>query len=82
MTDSKTHVEITGLRITGKQADLVADGYVEGPASDLKEGHSYTFEAEVKGVWYRWTGQWPIVEGDRFRISLYGGTPFPTPTDL
>lgn len=54
---------------------VTADGYVDGPEAEFDAGASYTFEAEVDGRWYRWTGQRPAIVGDRARFWLRDGTP-------
>lgn len=57
---------------------ITADGYVEGPADEVSAEASYTFEAEIDGRWYRWTGQRPEIVGDRARFWLRNGTPIAT----
>lgn len=64
--------------IVGK---ISADGYVDGPASEIDAGASYTFEACIDGRWYRWTDQRPVITGDRFRFALRDGTPIAAPTN-
>ncbi|MCP1852742.1 MULTISPECIES: hypothetical protein [unclassified Bradyrhizobium] len=54
---------------------ITADGYVEGPASEVSAQASYTFEADIDGRWHRWTGQRPEIVGDRARFWLRDGTP-------
>jgi hypothetical protein len=57
-----------------------ASGYVEGPASEIDVDAIYTFEAEIEGRWYRWTGQKPNIVGDRCRFSLRDGAPIVAPS--
>jgi hypothetical protein len=57
----------------------LADGYVEGPVGEIDMDGTYTFEAEIDGEWFRWTGQRPILEGDRVRFFLHDGTPIDAP---
>lgn len=54
---------------------ITADGYVEGPADEVNADATYTFEAEIDGRWFRWTGQRPEIVGDRARFWLRDGTP-------
>lgn len=71
--------------ITGERAGtygMIADGFVDGPASEVDAASSYTFEAMVEGRWYRWTGQKPVITFGRAYFELRGGTSIPTPSDL
>lgn len=56
-----------------------ADGYIDGPAAEFEAGASYTFEAEVDGRWYRWTGQRLEIVGGRACFWLRDGTPIERP---
>jgi hypothetical protein len=73
--------KITGER-AGRYGELVADGFVDGPASEVDAASSYTFEMCIEGRWYRWTGARPVISFGRAYFELRGGTPIPTPTDL
>jgi hypothetical protein len=57
----------------------LADGYVEGPASEIDMDGTYTFEAEIDGEWFRWTDQRPTLDGDRVLFVLRDGTPIDAP---
>ena len=59
---------------------ISTDGYVDGPAAEFDTSASYTFEAEVNGRRYRWTGQRPTIDGDRARFWLRDGTPINAPS--
>lgn len=59
-------------------ANITADGFVDVPATEVDAGGSYTFEAKVDGRCFRWTGQRPMIIGDRARFWLRDGTPIET----
>ena len=79
MTNNK--IQVTRARAGAIEGKQTAEGFAEGPAAEIVEGALYTFEAEIRGQWFRWIDQRPVIVGDRAHFDLRDGVPIDPPTE-